>query len=281
MRASILINNYNYGLYLNECLKSCLNNRVKNLEIIVYDDKSTDNSISILKQFKNKIIVVENNFSKSIHNSENQLNAIKRALDLSKGEIVFLLDSDDYFKKDKIKTVLEIYEKRPEIEAVHDSMIFLDNNKMLKQKYISSFSDISIDDFVKFSGYIYSLGPQTSALSFKRTYLYDLINRYNKDLNLIWPDLQLGRKSILEKKGIVLKDYLTVRRIHKSSDSQKLKSVQFSNQVKKQLVLFYGINSNRKNSFKSLLLAIIYSIKKSNFFLMFFLIKSNLNKLIR
>ena len=42
VKSTILINNYNNGLYLEQCLASCINQTHKNLQIILFDDNSTD-----------------------------------------------------------------------------------------------------------------------------------------------------------------------------------------------------------------------------------------------
>ena len=51
-RVSILITNYNKGIFLNKCLKSSVNQDFYNKEVLIFDDKSNDNSISIIKKFK-------------------------------------------------------------------------------------------------------------------------------------------------------------------------------------------------------------------------------------
>ena len=50
MKFSILITSFNKGKYLDECIKSCLNQSEKNFEIIVCDNYSDDNSNSIFKK---------------------------------------------------------------------------------------------------------------------------------------------------------------------------------------------------------------------------------------
>ena len=50
-KASILIANYNNEKYLEECLNSILNQTYKNIEIIVIDDDSSDNSSKIINKF--------------------------------------------------------------------------------------------------------------------------------------------------------------------------------------------------------------------------------------
>ena len=51
--ASILINNYNNEKFIRDCIKSCLNQSYKNIEIIIYDDVSNDNSKNFIKNIKN------------------------------------------------------------------------------------------------------------------------------------------------------------------------------------------------------------------------------------
>ena len=50
--ASILITNFNKDKYLNNAVRSCLAQNYKKKEILIFDDKSTDNSLNILKKYK-------------------------------------------------------------------------------------------------------------------------------------------------------------------------------------------------------------------------------------
>ena len=54
---SILIANYNNSSYIQHCVKSLNSQTYKNLEIIFFDDNSSDNSIDIIKQFSNVKII--------------------------------------------------------------------------------------------------------------------------------------------------------------------------------------------------------------------------------
>ena len=58
-KVSVLVANYNNSIYLNRSIKSIQNQNYKNIEIIVVDDNSTDNSIEILKKIK-KITIIKN-----------------------------------------------------------------------------------------------------------------------------------------------------------------------------------------------------------------------------
>ena len=102
--ASILITNYNKQKFLNKALRSCINQRYKNKEILLYDDCSTDNSINIIKKFKS-IKLILNKKKKYISGPLNQIDGLKKLIKIAKGEIIFLLDSDDEFKKNKLKDI--------------------------------------------------------------------------------------------------------------------------------------------------------------------------------
>ena len=59
MKFSILITSYNKGQYLEECIKSCLNQTNKNFEIIICDNYSTDNSNQILEKYEKYIKIIK------------------------------------------------------------------------------------------------------------------------------------------------------------------------------------------------------------------------------
>ena len=100
--ASIIVVNYNNALYLEECLNSLINQSYKPIEIIVIDDQSSDHSLEIIKKFKKKIKFFKTSKKKNI-GSYDQMNAYLTGYKKSKGEIIFFVDSDDYFKKKRLR----------------------------------------------------------------------------------------------------------------------------------------------------------------------------------
>ena len=55
MKFSILISSYNKGKYIEKCISSCLNQELKNYEVILFDNFSTDKTSKILKKYEKKI----------------------------------------------------------------------------------------------------------------------------------------------------------------------------------------------------------------------------------
>lgn len=116
---SILIANYNNSRYLKRCINSCLKQTYKNFEIIVFDDASTDDSIKQLKKFKD-IKYLVNKKKKTGIPSYDSINSYRTIFNISKGEIICFLDSDDFFVREKLKTVVDFFSNNPQAQYVQD-----------------------------------------------------------------------------------------------------------------------------------------------------------------
>ena len=111
---SILIASYNKEKYVQRCINSCLNQTYNKIEVIIYDDGSKDNSYEIAKKIKG-IKVFKNKKRKNLgkFNTYYQINSYNKAFLKSKGKYILLLDSDDFFKKNKIKEIVNYFNKNP------------------------------------------------------------------------------------------------------------------------------------------------------------------------
>lgn len=97
---SIITPVYNSERYIAECIESVLNQSYKNIEMIIIDDGSTDNSESIIKKYANSFHII-----KYMKNSKNKGAWYARNIGIenSKGRFIAFLDADDIYKEDKIK----------------------------------------------------------------------------------------------------------------------------------------------------------------------------------
>ena len=120
MKASIIITNYNKSIHLKKCIKSCIEQTYKNIEIILFDDCSNDGSNKIYNKFKKKIKIIENKKKKFNSPSQNQIYGIYQSFLISNGDVIFLLDGDDYFKKEKIFNIMK-YFKNKSIKFIQDT----------------------------------------------------------------------------------------------------------------------------------------------------------------
>ncbi len=132
MLCSILISNFNKSKYIERCIESLRIQSYKNFEIIFSDNNSSDNSLEIVSKFNEvKILKTER---ETEFPALNQINVINKAFDNSKGDIIFLLDSDDFYSEDKIAKVIK-FQKDHNAEFICDvPKVFHDKNKMFDFK---------------------------------------------------------------------------------------------------------------------------------------------------
>tara|TARA_X000000950_G_scaffold68902_1_gene85291 strand:- start:5787 stop:6593 length:807 start_codon:yes stop_codon:yes gene_type:complete len=214
-KASVLIANYNNQKYLVDCIDSILNQSYKNIEIIVLDDSSNDNSFEILKRYKDKIILLKKKNSKTNIASYDQTESYHECLKIASGEIIFLCDSDDFFAEKKIENIIKKFEDNNESKIIFDLPIYkYDNNivyKKLKKKFYKSFWP--------------NIFP-TSCISIKRE---DFVNNFAylscQEFPDIWLDFRLIVLSEYKYKDntVYLNENLTYYRQTKTSISSKFK----------------------------------------------------------
>ena len=108
---SVLINNYNYGRFLNDAIDSALNQTYSNIEVIVVDDGSTDNSREVIVSYGDKIIPI---FQKN----GGQGSALNSGWKASNGDIICFLDSDDTFYPEKVEECVKLILSKQEISPL-------------------------------------------------------------------------------------------------------------------------------------------------------------------
>tara|TARA_B100000780_G_scaffold271655_1_gene232818 strand:- start:1188 stop:1979 length:792 start_codon:yes stop_codon:yes gene_type:complete len=119
IKVSVLISNFNKEKYIEQCINSCLSQEYQNVEIIVFDNISTDNSFNLLKKFENKIQIKVKNRIGYIA-AENQTDILLEAFKISSGDLICFLDSDDYFHSKKIDTVVQQFLRNPKLNILFD-----------------------------------------------------------------------------------------------------------------------------------------------------------------
>lgn len=95
---SVIIPCYNHENYVSEALESVFNQTYKNIELIVIDDGSTDNSVALVQEIQKKHL-----FTFIAQQNMGVCKTLNKAISLSKGEYIALLASDDYWDLSKIE----------------------------------------------------------------------------------------------------------------------------------------------------------------------------------
>ena len=144
---SIIIPCYNVEKFISGCIDSILNESFKNYEIILVDDKSTDNTLKIIRDYEKKY-----DFIRVIENEKNSGAGFSRnsALKIAKYNIISFIDSDDYIE-----------------DNFHEELL-----KVMKKEN----ADISVCDiYMKYEGDFIEQDTRNSVCSDKKT-KYDFIN---------------------------------------------------------------------------------------------------------
>lgn len=127
---SICIPVYNAEKYISETLNSALYQTYQNIEIIVVDDGSTDNTLKLLEKYKNQGVIVLKQSNSGACRARNV--ALKKA----GGKYIQFLDADDLLSPEKIEAQVEVLEKYPGKIAACDTIYFNDgddHHKLIKK----------------------------------------------------------------------------------------------------------------------------------------------------
>ena len=128
---SIIVNCYNGEKFLKTCIQSILQQTYRNFEIIFWDNKSTDHSKKILKNFSdNRIHYFEAEKFTKLYEARNL--AIKKA----KGQYIAFLDVDDWWLPEKLEKQIILFQKDNSLKMVYSNFYVVDD-KYKKKKYFS------------------------------------------------------------------------------------------------------------------------------------------------
>ena len=214
--ATIIIVNYNNAKYLKKSLISAINQTYKKKEIIVIDDISTDKSLEVLKKYKKKIKYYVNK-KKTKYGSYNQIDSYYSGILKSKGKYLFLLDSDDYFKKDKVKSVVDKFNCSKSVKILFDLPILKFQKKIISKKFVQK--NFLFSNWPRFT-------PQ-SCISLEKNYAKKIFKILKiKKYPTVWLDFRIATVSFLHFKQINIYDkYLTYYRQLNNSASKKYKTM--------------------------------------------------------
>ncbi|WP_444626180.1 glycosyltransferase family 2 protein [Flavobacterium columnare] len=133
MKVSVALCTYNGEKFINEQINSILKQSKKVDEIIICDDCSTDQTMSILKEYQLK----HPNIFK-IFKNETNLRSVKnfeKAIQLCSGDLIFLSDQDDIWSPNKVHDYILFFKNNPEINVIASNGYCIDENSKSHEKY--------------------------------------------------------------------------------------------------------------------------------------------------
>lgn len=131
-KVSVVIPCYNRVQYVSEAIDSVLDQTYENLELIVVDDGSTDQSLAVLEGYRDRLKILRHAGGEN----RGQSASINLGIAHSDGEYLAVLDSDDYWALDKLEKQVAVFEADPEVGLVYGNARIVDDyGKLLYLRY--------------------------------------------------------------------------------------------------------------------------------------------------
>ncbi len=129
MKVSIITVTYNSGKYLEDCIKSVIKQTYHDIEHIIVDGKSTDDTLEIIKKYRP-------NISKYISETDRGIyDAINKGMAMATGDIIGNLNSDDILVDDDvIESIVKAFEEN-NVDTVYGDLEYVsaaDTNKIIR-----------------------------------------------------------------------------------------------------------------------------------------------------
>lgn len=261
LKISIITPSFNQGAFIEETIKSVLNQGYPNLEYIIIDGDSTDNTKEILKKYNKKIIWMS-------EKDKGQSDAINKGMKMATGDILAFLNSDDLYAHGALHKVAKFFNTHPNAQWITGNYYIIDNKGKKIRMYVKWYKRFlrlfSSYTLLCFTNYIIQPSTFWRMNVQKKVGLFDEELPYEMDYDY-W--LRIGIKYPL----FCSEETFSFFRLHESSKS----GFQYKNQFKEEikvlkkhnihlLIVFFHKIHNMYIVFIYNLIAKISSFKKNH-----------------
>ncbi|NDW18062.1 glycosyltransferase family 2 protein [Dysgonomonas sp. 216] len=221
---SVLIPCYNVETYAEEAIQSILNQTYKNLEIIIINDCSTDNTSSILYNLAKtdqRIKVFENESNLKL------IDTLNKGITLCNGEYIARMDADDISLPKRIEKEVEFLEKNKDHDIVSTQFYTFRNSSNKKNLYTNPVKYEQLQSYLLFKS-----GICHPASMFRKRVFSELGLKFEKEY-LHVEDYALWSKALYATKlGNIEGEPLLLYRVHKTQVSTMYEDLQLENKKK-------------------------------------------------
>lgn len=231
-KISVIMPVYNAEPFLKESIKSILNQTYTDFELLILNDKSTDNSLEVIQQCQQKdsrIVVINKKTNVGPANLRNE------GIHIAKGNFIALMDADDIALPNRFKKQVEVLENNPDIGVCGTWFTFFGSKK---DKVIRHGED---HNHIKIS-FLHSCGIGNPTIMLKKEILNDF--EFNNDYVPV-EDYDLWSRLLPKTKFHNIQESLLNYRQHNNNISKtKIDNVNKSiKRVKANQMTEFGINS--------------------------------------
>lgn len=139
---SIITPSYNQAPYIEQTIRSVLEQDYPRIEYIVIDGASTDSSFEIIKKYADHLAYWIS------EKDRGQAESINKGFERANGDILAWLNSDDYYLPDTISSVVNCFEENPDVVMVYGDMLAVDGNG--RTINILKYRQLSLEDLLCF-----------------------------------------------------------------------------------------------------------------------------------
>lgn len=230
IRASFVIPTYNGEAYLRECLDSCLDQSVKQIEVVVVNDASTDGTWELLDYYAKKDKRVQ-----PIHLAENGGAARSRNIgnQLARGDYILVLDGDDKATRNRVKDTLTCFETK-KADLIYGAFITIDTFSNMERRFAPHPFTKEASLKHKTHQICHSTMAYRKGLSLNIQYLEDQGKLAMEDFGFIWQAYAKGYKFAYTKSTLA---YYRINEGSQSHHRNEEEATQLKNEFVESLQL--------------------------------------------
>ena len=199
IQVSVIMAVFNAENYLAESIESALTQTHLNLELIICNDGSDDNSRIVLSEITDsRVIILDNDSNRGVSETRN------RCLQIAKGSFIAILDSDDIWEPDKLEKQLEYFRQHPGTDIVGTQVTEIDSHgQTLGERIFPSHHKAIFDSRLWFCPFLHS------SILVRR----EAMHKYDSETKQA-EDWEVENKILLRGHGANLDERLVRYRVH-------------------------------------------------------------------
>jgi glycosyltransferase involved in cell wall biosynthesis len=216
-RITVITPSYNQGAFIEQTIQSVLSQGYPDLEYIVMDGASTDNTLDVLRKYDGRLTWIS-------EQDRGQSHAINKGFRMATGDVVAFLNSDDLYLPGALQTVGQYFASHPESAWLTGRCHIIDQDNRVIRKGITRYKNLWLRfasyQTLQITNYISQMATFWRREVIEREGEIDESLHYSMDYDF-W--LRVGR----HYKLIVIDPYLACFRIHATSKAGASASAQF------------------------------------------------------
>jgi alpha-1,3-rhamnosyltransferase len=214
---SVVIPCYNHEKYVQDTIKSVLNQSYRNIELIIIDDGSKDSSVEKIQQMLEEC---KNRFSRFEFRSRPNkgLSAtLNEAIEWSRGKYFSAIASDDLMLENKTSTQVKVLEENDQVVALFGSVNYINENNIVQNIHTLDEKEYPFDKIILNECQFYAPTQMLKMATLRK------IGGYNEEIRV--EDWYMWLKMAEKGKVLCITDKLAIYRIHSANTTRNSKFI--------------------------------------------------------